>query len=179
MWSIVLSQVLALSHPTPPTGLVCEPIEGTLTLTPDPTCAVAASPWRPWAFPQVAFLGELGVPGVCFFAEADLDWGGEPYVGASVLGQIFNTFPVLDEPRVLATAAHVMALTDPWGDTGEVFLRHVGVVDPVALFVEEELSVQGGTGPYLGARGTLTITGNPFVGVQVSGTMCRLPWAWP
>ncbi len=174
-----LASTLAMLPWNPPPGLTCEPVEGTITLTPDPSCAIASSPWRSWLFPQSTFIEVPGVP-TCFIAETTVTIGGHDYVGSSELGRTDNTFPALPAPLLLATAAHVLEL-DPvdGGPMGTIFLRHVGVVDTAAFTVQEELSVLGGVGSWLAAKGTLELSGDPLAGATMDGTLCGLPWLLP
>ena len=151
----------------------CYEVQGTFRIAPDAACNILQQRARVSRFPDVTFLAELGVPDTCFVGTLEGTLGTTAVNGLAYSGLTLNELPAIGELQQLFTSASMVVLQD--GDSnslGRLFFRDTGVLNLLDSNINEELVVIGGGGRFRGAKGTVRVSGNQYLGAPLVGTLC-------
>jgi hypothetical protein len=154
---------------------LCLPVMGTLTLEPDPMCAIADLYQGP------TYLG------TCF--KVTVSGMGEPVSGSAgmTMETLVSPFGGATQTPVLLNEANVDPGSDPGMERqiftarsvlnlpgGKIYTRDVGVLN--GDYATEQLVVTRGEGVYAGASGLISVYGRELSqGARFKGKICA-PW---
>lgn len=130
----------------------CRAVSGTAQLAPDPTCQQAVN-----AFPTASFI-----PGLCFNGTLT-----GSLAGTSVSGFTSAT------PTPIGTLFTARTAVTVGAPGNQLFTTDAGVIDASGASAEK-LVINGGTGTFAGASGTIFLVGPlTTTGGQYQGILCQ------